>query len=39
MFNFMSDMSSVLSTSLDLDRSLPRFTILANNNWVLIVPG
>ncbi len=41
MFNFLSDMSALNGTNagLDLDRSLPRFTILADNNYVLIVKG
>lgn len=39
MFNFMSDLSSLNRvSSLDLDRSLPRLTLLANKNYVLIVP-
>lgn len=38
MFNFMSDLSSLNRVSaLDLDRSLPRLTLLANHNYVLIL--
>jgi len=40
MFNFMTDLSSIADARLDLDRSLPRFTILANDkHWVLILPN
>lgn len=39
MFNFMSDLSSLNRvSSLDLDRSMPRLTLLANNHYFLIVP-
>lgn len=33
----MVDLSNVADARLDIDNSLPRFTILANNHYVFIV--